>query len=74
MLHYPAGSSLQKMGTLRSSRDVHGPQQYSGRLQSLARVTKCDKKISLTTLHRKPEIFIQGRMDHGFTPNSDPTI
>ncbi len=35
MVHYPAGSSHQKMGILSSKRDGHGQQQYSGRLWRL---------------------------------------
>ncbi len=87
MVHYPAGSSHQKLGytVVIKGRDGHGPQQYSGRLWHLSDTQlvvggpKCAKKISPTPLHHhhQPEQFNKGGWIHAFmlfTPNSGPTI
>jgi len=57
MVHYPAGSSHQRMGTWWTLRDGHGQKQCSGRpchlndAQLALRGLKCAKKRSPTPLH-----------------------
>lgn len=55
VVHYPAGSSLQKMGTLWSSRDGHGPQQYSGRFSLVS--------------NKGTKVFIEN-IPHNITPST----
>ncbi len=70
MVHYPAGISHQKIGTLYSWRDGHSQQQYAGKLwrlndaQLLLSVQSVPRKnISHTIMPPPPSWTVETRQD-----------